>query len=70
MQIVKKNFCTIFRRSEAEKRAWNVLKELDDQKEEISSLRAELEALKETTSKVEEKSEAPKSRTTKKGSSK
>lgn len=62
MQVVRGNLCTIFKRSEAEKRAWNLAKELDEQKEQITSLRAELEALKD------EKEETSKKRTSRKGS--
>lgn len=48
---ISKKFCVIFKRSEAEKRAWNTLKELDKQKEEIETLKAELEELKNTKAK-------------------
>lgn len=60
MQVVRKANCTIFKRSESEKRVWNAAKLLDDQQKEIESLRAELEALKGNTS------ETPKKRTSKK----
>lgn len=62
MQVVRKGLLTSFKRSDAERRAWNLAKELDEQRDEIKSLRAELDAIKG------EKEETPKKRTTKKSS--
>lgn len=48
---IDRPFCTIFKRTEEEKRVWNASKELEAQKEEIAALRAELEALKGSDTK-------------------
>lgn len=46
MKRISRPFCVIFKRSESEKRAWNMGKELDQQKEELEALKKELAELK------------------------
>ena len=47
---VNRPFCVIYKRTDAEKRAWNMSKELDEQKSEIEEIKRELEALKASNS--------------------
>ena len=55
---IHKPFCTIYKRSEAEKRAWNAVKELDAQRSEIEELKKQLAELKgnNSTNTEEDKS--------------
>ena len=50
---IQRPFCVIYKRSEAEKRAWNATKELEAQKQEIEELKKQLAELKGGTSNTE-----------------
>lgn len=43
---IQRPFCTIYKRSESEKRAWNAAKEVEAQKHEIEELKKQIEELK------------------------
>lgn len=42
-KIVRRPFCTIYKRSDSEKRIYNMTKEFDDMKKEVQSLKEKVE---------------------------
>lgn len=42
-KVVHRPFCTIYKRSESEKRVYNMTKEFDEMKKEMQSLREKVE---------------------------